>query len=82
MSELHPVQNNRLVKRDNVVSSCITKRAYEVYKHRYGNAQSLERLNERGGFSVGELISLLYARSFPKEGWSSRDAEAMRGMKI
>lgn len=33
--------------------------AYEEYAHNYGTEQSLARLNERGGLSVGEVIGLL-----------------------
>ena len=74
--EGHPVQGL------GHVSSCVTERAYEVYKHRYGDRQTLERLNERGGFHTSELITLLYARGFPKDEWTKRDDDAMRGLKI
>lgn len=33
----------------------------------------------RGGFSTGELIAFLYARSFPKAEWSARVREAFNG---
>lgn len=33
----------------------VAEKAYSVYSKRYGNDQSLERLNERGGFSLGEM---------------------------
>jgi hypothetical protein len=73
--ELHPVQINdapRAVPRE------VTERAYEVYSGLYGTSQSLQRLNERCGFGVGELIAFLYARSFPREQWSVRVDEAFR----
>ena len=62
------------------ISSAVTERAYEVYRHLFGSRQTLERLNERGGFSEGDLITLLYARSFPRDEWAERDKEALRGM--
>lgn len=60
----------------------ITERAYEVYSHLYGTNQSLDRLDERAGFGVGELVAFLYARSFPKAEWSDRVDEAMKGMVL
>ena len=33
--------------------------AYEEYARRYGNLQTLERINERGGFGREELVSLI-----------------------
>jgi hypothetical protein len=35
----------------------------------------------RSGFGAGELIALLYARSFPRSEWKWRFDEAMHGMK-
>jgi hypothetical protein len=37
--------------------------------------------NCRGGFSAGELIAFLYARSFPKSEWRARVDEAFHGME-
>lgn len=36
----------------------VAERAYEKYSARYGRAQSLERLAERGGFGPGEMDDL------------------------
>jgi hypothetical protein len=36
--------------------------AYEEYSSRYGTSQSLERLAERHGFGVYEIIELLTAK--------------------
>lgn len=36
----------------------------------------------RGGFGAGELIAFLYAHTFPKNEWSKRVDEALRGLKI
>lgn len=40
----------------------VAEMAYEEYKARYGTQQTLERLSERGGFGVWEVIDLLAAR--------------------
>ncbi len=40
----------------------IAEEAYKEYADRYGTSQSLERLGERGGFGIYELVELLYAR--------------------
>lgn len=42
--------------------------AYVEYEHRYGNEQSLDRLHERGGFSVEEIMGLLCDRITRLEG--------------
>jgi surfactin synthase thioesterase subunit len=55
--------------------------AYEVYSHVYSPQKELITNGCRGGFSTGELIAFLYARSFPKEQWSARADEAFRGME-
>ena len=49
---------------DNNVHKCtvpwwLAEIAYEYYAEQYGRQQSLERLHERGGFSRGELVSLI-----------------------
>jgi hypothetical protein len=56
-------------------------RAYEVYCHVYGAQEAMVTGGCRGGFSTGELIAFLYARSFPKEEWMRRVEEAFRGAK-
>lgn len=33
----------------------IAEKAYTIYVHKYGNSQSIERINERGGFDEIEL---------------------------
>lgn len=77
----HPVQTH-YVRDGGRVSEHVTKLAYEVYVTQGGAGQSLERLNERGGFGVGELIAFLYARNFPKEQWNARCREAFHEMKL
>ena len=64
------------------LSRAVTARAYEVYAHLYGSRQTLERLNERGGFHLSELIAFLHARSFPRDEWAQRVKEAERDMYL
>lgn len=40
----------------------ISHEAYKEYKEQFGNEQTLERLNHRGGFGTGELAQLLFDR--------------------
>ena len=56
-------------------------RAYEVYCKINGTQVSLVTGNCRGGFSTGELIAFLYARSFPENEWRQRTDEAFDGMQ-
>jgi len=74
--QTHPVQSRHTPAR---VPTCVSMRAYEVYSEVYGPQEALITGNCRGGFSGGELIAFLYARSFPKEQWDQRFQEAVRG---
>ena len=47
----------------------IYRAAYEVYSAVYGQQQDMIEGGCRGGFSTGELIVFLYARTFPKQQW-------------
>ena len=88
-TEIHPVQIPTSGygygrTRSGELSSKVTLAAYEVYCEVYSPQPALvdlEGRNCRGGFSTGELISFLYARSFPREQWRMRVDEATRGMK-
>lgn len=40
----------------------VAEAAYEEYAAQYGTSQSFDRLHERGGFGVEELLSLLTER--------------------
>lgn len=79
MAELttHPVQAIGVSR----ISTAITLRAYEVYAHVHGPQRELIEGGCRGGFSNGELIAFLYARSFPREEWRDRADEAFYGME-
>ena len=57
----------------------VTLRAYEVYKHVHGEQRAMIEGHCRGGFGLGELIAYLYAYGFPKNEWSARVDEALRG---
>lgn len=77
----HPVQVPGM-RSGGKVPAVLTQRAYEVYSALYGTGQTLDRLNERAGFGVGELLALLYAWPFPRSEWRARADEAMRGMVV
>ena len=59
----------------------VTLRAYEVYCHIHGKQDAMVTGGCRGGFHISEIISFLYARSFPKEEWEARARESDRGME-
>lgn len=77
---LHPVQTHQYRRGAAQITSLVTLRAYEVYCHLFGEQEAMVTGGCRGGFSTGELIAFLYARSFPKEEWRSRVDEAFKGM--
>lgn len=60
----------------------VVLRAYEVYCHVYGKQEAMVTGWCRGGFSSGEIVAMLYARSFPKEEWSRRMDEAYESMNL
>lgn len=76
---VHPVQVHQQRNRAAWCPQTVTMRAYEVYCHCYGEQEAMVTDGCRGGFSTGELIAFLYARSFPKDEWKARVQEAVRG---
>lgn len=78
MSKFHPVQWPS--RRIHCLPPEVTGKAYEVY-HLLWPGQTLERLNERGGFSTMEIIAFLYAHTFPPQEWEQRVDEALRREK-
>ena len=78
--ETHPVQKN-IGRLQGWVRTEVSLSAYEVYSHVYAPQEALITGSCRGGFSVGELIAFLYAKSFPKEEWRDRVQEALEGME-
>lgn len=80
--EVHPVQANPSNRQRATAPVAVTLRAYEVYKHIFGAQQALITGHCRGGFSAGELVAFLYARSFPKDEWRARFDEALNGLNI
>lgn len=77
---LHPIQTKQV--RGACLSASVTMAAYEVYSHLYGAQEALVTGGCRGGFSSGEVIAFLYARSFPKSELRSRVDEAFAGMVL
>lgn len=79
---MHPVQT--VDHKGGKITSKVTLAAYEVYSHVYSPQPAmvdLEGRGCRGGFSTGELITFLYARSFPKAEWKARYREACEGIE-
>ena len=58
-------------------------RAYEVYCELYGSNENKidESSDNYIGFTVGDLLVLLYVYTFPKKDWNDRYLEAGRGLK-
>ena len=82
-NEHHPVQVSSMglhAREHRTLTSSITLRAYEVYRHIFGEQTSLITGNCRGGFSMDESVAFLYARSFPRNEWRQRFDEACNGM--
>lgn len=75
----HPVQT--IDHKGGRAPQVVTMLAYEVYCYVYGPHEALVTGGCRGGFSSGELIAYLYARSFPKDQWRQRIDEAFMGME-
>lgn len=77
--EFHPVQAPG--RKPAQVSTKVTLAAYEVYCVVYGPQEAMVSGWCRGGFSAGELVAFLYARSFPRTEWRARVEEAFAGME-
>ncbi len=77
--ERHPVQTPQGRREQGWAPKAVTMAAYEVYCHVYAPQEALVTGGCRGGFSTGELIAFLYARSFPKAEWRRRVDEAFKG---
>lgn len=75
--ETHPVQT--VDHKGGKCPKVVTMAAYEVYCHVFAPQEALITGGCRGGFSTGELIAFLYARSFPRAEWRQRFEEALRG---
>ena len=74
--KFHPVQTYNT---PDAAPEPVVLRAYEVYCHIYGEQPAMVDVEKgcRGGFSAGELIAFLYARTFQKAEWRSRVDEAL-----
>lgn len=64
------------------VGAEVVLRAYEVYVHCYGEQRAMIEGGCRGGFGAGELVAMLYARTFPKQEWRDRMEEAYKHMEF
>lgn len=78
--ETHPVQT-ACCHKGGRCPKVVTMAAYEVYTAVYGAQEAMVTGGCRGGFSTGELIAFLYAKSFPQKEWRQRVNEAFRGAK-
>lgn len=56
--DLSPIQDTKLSS----IPRPVAEEAYKEYAAQYGTRQSLERLEERGGFDWPELATLLFER--------------------
>ena len=77
--ETHPVQTPQGRREQGRAPKTVTMAAYEVYCHVYAPQEAMVTGGCRGGFSTGELIAFLYARSFPIDQWRARVHEAFNG---
>lgn len=78
MTKFHPVQwDSRQSERYAKLPPEVTGKAYEVY-HLLYPGQTLERINERGGLGIMEIVAFLYAHTFPPQEWPRRVDEALR----
>ena len=80
----HPVQSVNVKPYRHLscrLPQAVTLRAYEVYCHIHGKQDAMVTGGCRGGFHISEIISFLYARSFPKEEWEIRARESDNGME-
>lgn len=77
MKVFHPVQTGGHVLCRELPESVVLL-AYEVYCALWGEQFAMIDVAKgcRGGFSSGEIIAFLYARSFPREQWRRRVDEA------
>ena len=76
-----PVQIRQPIHSGAKVNESVYMATYEVYSHVYGPQVEMIQGNCRGGFSAGEIIAFLYARSFPKEQWLLKVEEAWKDME-
>ena len=84
---LFPIQVDTIKynKKPGRAPEAVYMRAYEVYCAVYGEQAALidlEGRDCRGGFSTGELVAFLYARSFPQNEWRARVDEAFQGLNV
>ena len=61
MKHAHQPKNESIcpIQDGDSIPMWMARLVYKRYGQRFGNSQSLERIIERGGFGVGEVIILL-----------------------
>ena len=77
----YPVQTRQPTHDGAQVNPFVYMAAYEVYCHVFSPQEALITGDCRGGFGAGELITFLYARSFPRSEWEKRVDEALKDMR-
>jgi hypothetical protein len=77
-----PVQAITKDRKPATLRAEVVLRAYEVYCHVYGKQEAMVTGGCRSGFSSGEIVAMLYARTFPQNEWRDRLDEAFRDMKL
>jgi hypothetical protein len=77
----HPVQTGPCKRGPARCPEAVTLAAYEVYVKLHGEQKAMITGECRGGFSAGELIAFLYARSFPRSEWRQRVDEVFEEME-
>lgn len=77
-----PVQIKSGYAREGSANRAVVMAAYEVYSEVFGSQAALITGDCRGGFATGELVAFLYARAFPRNEWSKRVDEAMKGLDV
>ena len=82
--KLFPVQGGNRNSRggQGQVGELVYMRAYEVYRHVFGEQKAMIEGHCRGGFGKGELVAFLYASGFPRSEWRVRVDEALKGMDL
>lgn len=79
--DIMPVQT-KPYRSDGRIRKEVALRAYEVYRHLYGEQEALINDGCRGGFGTNELIAFLYAMTFSRDKWREKVDEALEGMKL
>jgi hypothetical protein len=82
--EMFPVQTPRRWTDGAQIPGAVYLAAYEVYCHLWGPQEAMvdHARGCRGGFTAGEIVAFLYAKTFPKDQWRARFEEATKGASL